>query len=278
MNTSITVLNSQVKTMSSREIAEITEKQHPHVCRDIRKMLVQIYGGEEAGYAPEKILKNQRNPYLDAAISVTEYGINSNGSPLFEYLLDKTHTYTLVAGYRADLRFKIIQRWQELEVQAANGAFLVPKTFSEALRLAADQAQQIEEQQHLLATQQSKIEQDKPKVEFYDDVADAATCHSMREAAQLLGTGQNRLFAQLRDEGVLSKNNLPMQAHVDAGHFRLVERVHRNPKTGEAMLYSKTLVTGKGVQYLKRKFYSTSSAALALSGDLSRNVKSLKTA
>ncbi|WP_367159912.1 Rha family transcriptional regulator [Kozakia baliensis] len=80
--------------MSSREIAELTGKDHKHVRRDIEKMFVDI--GED-GSKFGRI-------YHDA------YGREQN-----EYALPQDLTYNLVAGYRSDLRLKIIRRWMELE-------------------------------------------------------------------------------------------------------------------------------------------------------------------
>ncbi|WP_081827963.1 Rha family transcriptional regulator [Kozakia baliensis] len=81
-------------TMSSREIAELTGKDHKHVRRDIEKMFSDL--GED-GSKFGRI-------YHDA------YGREQN-----EYALPQNLTYTLVAGYRTDLRLKIINRWMELE-------------------------------------------------------------------------------------------------------------------------------------------------------------------
>lgn len=90
-----------------------------------------------------------------------------------------------------------------------------------------------------------------PKVEFHDAVADAENCQTIRDVAKVLGTGQNRLFGFLRNRGILMNNNAPYQRYVDAGYFRVVERVHK--KRGAPEVYTKTLVTGKGLAYLQRR-------------------------
>ena len=97
----LATLSSNTSTMTSREIAELTGKQHSHVMRDIRSMLEQI----------------SADPTLDWHCESSTY-TDEQGKPRDMYVMDKDTTYTLIAGYRADLRFKIIKRWQELEAQA----------------------------------------------------------------------------------------------------------------------------------------------------------------
>jgi len=45
----------------------------------------------------------------------------------------KNLTYTLIAGYRADLRLKIIDRWMDLEAQTQAATHATPQTMAEAL-------------------------------------------------------------------------------------------------------------------------------------------------
>lgn len=108
--------------MSSREIAELTGKQHAHVRRDIEHLL---------GALGEDVSKF-------GAMSADSYG-----RPQPVYALPKRETLILVSGYDPVMRAKIIDRWMELERQAAQAAPAIPKTFAEALRLAAGQAEQV---------------------------------------------------------------------------------------------------------------------------------------
>lgn len=115
---------AQTLTMSSREIAELTDKKHFHVLRDIESMLVDL-GEDPEGYAHFWI-----HP--------------QNGQQYREFLLDRDHTECLLTGYSAIHRMRVIKRWHELEERASQ--FTIPQTYPEALRLAAELA---EETQHL---------------------------------------------------------------------------------------------------------------------------------
>lgn len=91
--------------MTSVEIAELTEKNHSHVCRDIRIMLDEIYG------------RKKDDPNLDHIEIKGVFETRDKRGYVTKYSLDRNHTFTLVSGYRSDLRFKIISRWQELETK-----------------------------------------------------------------------------------------------------------------------------------------------------------------
>jgi anti-repressor protein len=80
--------------MTSREIADLTGKQHKHVLEDARNMLEQL-GIHSAGFSAQ---------YKD-----------STGRALPMFTLPKDLTITLVSGYSAPLRHRIVTRWAELE-------------------------------------------------------------------------------------------------------------------------------------------------------------------
>lgn len=89
---------NQVVTMNSREIAELVEKRHDNVMRDCRVLIEQL----------------SANSNLSWHCKSTTY-IDAQGKEREMFELDKNTTMTLIAGYNAILRMKIIKRWQELE-------------------------------------------------------------------------------------------------------------------------------------------------------------------
>lgn len=92
-----------------------------------------------------------------------------------------------------------------------------------------------------------------PKAAFADAVASADNAQPIGEVAKVLGTGEKRLFAFLRAEGILMQHStLPLQQHVDAGRFKVIERSYED-KSGAARNYTKTLVTGKGLQFIQQR-------------------------
>ena len=210
--------------MTSREIAELTGKQHGHVMRDIETMLEQL--GENAGGYIQLWLHPQ------------------NGQYYREYAFDREHTECLVTGYSASLRMKVIKRLHELE---SNQSPTLLRTLPEALRLAADLAEQ---NQHM----ETRLAIAAPKVEFADRVGEAKGV-LIGNFAKAIGVGQNKLFAWMRDSGVLiatgARRNVPRQEYMDRGYFTVKETP---VLTNHGIQISFTAhITGKGQQWLTRK-------------------------
>jgi hypothetical protein len=90
-------LTTLPKTMSSREIAELTGKRHDHVLRDIETML------SELGDTSPQIWGDLPDSY---------------GRPQRVAHLLKRECLILVSGYSVVIRAKIIDRWQGLETKA----------------------------------------------------------------------------------------------------------------------------------------------------------------
>lgn len=216
------LISSQVPTMSSREIAELVEKRHDNVKRTIETLV-----GRGVISRPQ----------------IEDGPKSANGVTVQEYRIGKRDSHVIVAQLSPEFTARLVDRWQELETGAAP-QFIVPQTKAGALRLAADLAEQVEQQQVI-------IDAMKPKADFHDAVAEAVNCQDMQAVAKVLGTGRTRLFRFLRGRKVLQDNNRPYQRYEDAGYFKVTERTWRGPD-GETHTDTTTLVTGKGLAYIQK--------------------------
>lgn len=214
--------------MSSLEVAELTGKRHADVMRDIRNLLDQ--GVAERNFA------------------LSEYK-DSTGRKLPCYNLTKKGCLILASGYDAKLREKIIDRWEELEEAKQTGGFQIPQSYSEALMLAAKQAEQIEQANRTINRLQ-------PKADFADAAFQAEGKVDIGQAAKILGLpfGRNTLFKKLKEKGIFFVNrNEPKQRFVNAGYFEMKEKfIERNSHPG--FVVTKILVTQKGLAYINHLF------------------------
>lgn len=106
--------------------------------------------------------------------------------------------------------------------------------------------------QHVIDDKNKQITEMKPKAEFYDTVANTESLFSMADVAKTLdmGMGRNKLFAFLRDKGILDKDNHPYQKYVDAGYLRLIEN---HCKAGDNdVVYKCTYVKQRGIDYIRK--------------------------
>jgi len=228
-------MNSLIKldgilTMSSLEIAELTGKYHYHVMRDIGKML------DELGGAP-----NFGDTYINPQ--------NEQSYPCFN--LPKRETLILVSGYSVAMRAKIIDRWQALEAlqtpkfQVPASLFKIPTTLSEALRLAANQAETIEKQT-------IELEQQKPAVEFVDQYVKTDSSKTISEVAKLLKAGQKMFFAWLDVEGIIFKRGdtwLPKAKYAKYFDVKTGLTLSKNPKN-----FNQTRFKPAGIVWIAKKW------------------------
>ena len=220
------------KYIDSREVAEMVEKEHNKLLRDIRVYITQLDASKvghtdfftESQYTDKS---NRQKPcYL-----VTKKGC--------EFI---AHKLTGIKG--TEFTAKYINRFHEMEdviqTQLPSGNNLIALAVIEA--------------QKMLEQKDKPIEEMKPKAEFFDAVADSKTAISMNEVAKVLsikGYGRNNLFEFLRNEGILDRFNVPYQRYVDCGWFRVIEQKYM--KNGEQQISTKTLVYQKGVDAIRRK-------------------------
>ncbi|HDU8502999.1 TPA: phage regulatory protein/antirepressor Ant [Acinetobacter baumannii] len=204
INTSISLVSTPtIQTMSSKEIADMTGKEHKHVLADIRNMFEQLQ--------------------IDSAEFLAQYK-DSTGRTLPCFNLNKDLSICLVSGYNVQLRMAIIKRWNELESQAQQN-FALPTTFSQALLLAAQLEEQKEQLALQVAQQQQVIEVQQVDVDALERIASRKGSMTVRDAAKLL----NMRPIDLRDWMLANKwtyspykgKYRPTAAHATAGHLTL---------------------------------------------------------
>ncbi len=215
--------------MSSRAIAGLTGKNHFHVRRDILSMLADLK--EDASKLGCIYLEAQNRKQT-------------------EYLLDREHTDCLLTGYSAELRMKVIRRWRELESQAQQQS--IPKTYVEALRLAADKA---EENERLLGV----ILLQAPKVAAIRRLAAAEGAICITDAAKQLHIAPSKLFTWLQANRWIfhrgsSTRWIAYQPLITAGLMvHKVTQLKPDFETGADRAAYQPLITPKGLACLAEK-------------------------
>ena len=204
--------NQNQKTMSTRVIAELCEKEHRNVKRDSEVMFQGLQ--------------------LDA-LNFEHIYFDSMNRQQTEYLLDEELTMTLVTGYNIVLRNRVIKRWKELESRELSKM--------EILQMALES-----EQQKLVL--QAQLELQAPKVAFVDKYVESTGNKTFRQVAKLLQIKEptfreflkkNKIMYQLNGEWAAYSN------HTDAGRFYVKTGVS---DSGHA--FNQVLFTPKGIEWI----------------------------
>lgn len=172
----------------------------------------------------------------------TKMSESTGGRPSVDHMLTLGMAKELCMIQRTPKGKQARQYFIECErrlMQVPRDSYMIADPYQRALAWA--------QEEKVRQTQALQLEQSKPKVDFYDSVADSKDALSMAEVAKVLGgIGRNKLFKFLRDHKVLQANNLPYQRYVDSGYFRVLEQKFGEP----AHITTKTLVYQRGVEYI----------------------------
>lgn len=210
------IVNDAV-TMSSREIAELVQSKHSDVKRSAERLAA---GG-----------------VLTAPLA--QFDFEHNGNVYQEYRFNKRDSLVVVARLSPEFTAAVVDRWQELE-EGRN--ISVPRSLPEALRLAADLAEQKEQLTLQLAVAA-------PKVEFVDRYCSASGSLSFRQVAKLLKAKETEFRLFLIENDIMYRLGgalTPRHQHIDAGRFEV--------KTGTSNTsnhaFSQARFTAKGVKWI----------------------------
>ena len=238
--------SNQVLT-NSLLVADKFGKNHKHVLDAIRELISSA----------------EKSAVLKMFVPSTYIASNNKENPMF--IMNREGFTLLAMGFTGEkaLQFKLeyINAFNKMEEAIKNGGFNVPKSFREALLLAAEQQEVIENQQKQIEEKNAKIEADKPKVLFSEAVSASNKSILVRELAKLITQngyhiGEKQLYERLRKAGYLCSSgesyNQPTQTYMNMGLFHL-------KKTsvicdGESKVYTVTKVTPKGQIYFINKF------------------------
>jgi phage antirepressor YoqD-like protein len=221
-------------TMTSLELVQFinnqravgeAELQHKHFLEKVPKVLGEGY-----------------------AIFSATYVHQQNGQTYPCYKFPKREACLMAMSYSYDLQAKVFDRMTELEQQQTPK---LPKTFSEALRLAAEQAEQIE-------TQALQLEQQRPAVEFVERYVEARSSKAISDVAKILGAKPQAFFTWLHESGIIFKRNGSWMPYSGVEH-------HFEVKTGEANghAFTQSKFTPHGIAWISEKWNKSQSVSNA---------------
>lgn len=235
----LVIMKEQQAVTSSLQVSETFSKEHRNVLRDVKNLTAQ-------------------NSAVKKYFFEDTY-INSRGQEYPIIYMNRDGFTLLAMGFtgKQALTFKLkyINAFNQMEQQIEQtGGYQVPTNMAEALRLAADQAEQIE----VL----------KPKALFADAVATSHTSILVGDLAKMIkqngvkNMGANRMFDWLREHHYLISRsgadyNSPTQRSMELGLFEVKETAIQHAD-GHTTINKTPKVTGKGQTYFINKFLQVS--------------------
>ena len=235
------------RMMTSLEIAEVTGKSHAHVMRDIRNIIKQINQSTSGLVIPDDVKDDYHRgdrtqyKYLSEKTQniLFDFCFNNNtgskytiressykdakGEDRNMYELNKKACLLLSSGYDVNLRAKIIDRWEELEIKARTNMITLPN-FEDPAEAAMAWAKEYREKKVLAIENQSlqkeivRLEQDNSNLaaevqvlsddkNYLDLIMRSRSLMTVTQIAQDYGMSAKAMNQILANMGIQYKNN-----------------------------------------------------------------------
>lgn len=185
-----------------------------------------------------------------------------DGMNMKSLFINESGLYSAIIGSKLESA-KRFKHWVTSEVLPSirkHGVYMTNEVIERTLTdpdYLIQLATALKEERQARKLAEEKIEQQKPLVDFANQVSDTTDLIDMKIMAKLLkdkniDIGRNRLFDFLRIKKILMKDNQPYQQYIDAGYFKVNEYTYTNP-FGQTKTNRQTFVTGRGQLYIAKK-------------------------
>ena len=222
----------------------------------VGKDVAELLGYSNASKAVSTHVDSEDKHYMMVNIADSQNGNVPIGQTKTTFI-NESGVYSLIFGSKLPSAKKF-KHWVTSEVLPTlrkNGSYsIIAKPDSYTIEDPAARARRWAEEYEEKKALEMKVEKDKPKVEFANQVsiAKATDCIDFSAMAKILkdhdlNIGRNKLFDLARKFKWLRPNNEPYQNYINQGYFTVVEYL----KNGRPM--TKTLITGKGQLYITDK-------------------------
>jgi phage antirepressor YoqD-like protein len=236
--TNIVLIQNGEAVASSLIIAEGVGNPHASVIRLIRDNIDDLREFGPIGFEIQKGSALPQGGYGKA----TEYALLNEGQATL--LLTYMRNNDVVREFKK----RLVKAFMELKSGRAGPEL----TKLEILQMA------IASEERVLQLE-ARAAADAPKVAFHDKVAACDDFISVRDAAQVIGTGRSRLMAKLRTIGWVDKWNTPYQRTIDQGLMQSKVGQFEHPEYGLKKSIT-PMITGKGLVRLQRIFLEEQAA------------------
>lgn len=229
--------NVDIKTISSREVAEMMGMTSKDGHSDLMKKIIKI----------DETLLSEKIPTANYWFESTYK--DSTGRTLKEYQVTKKGCEMLAhksTGNKGILfTHKYMERFEQMEkaIQERNEKASLLLAIYEGGQLGVSASKRLVEIETQELNQQVQVMA--PKAESYDQFIDANGTYTTTNACKMLGLNRTEVFKVLREKGMVYKNKTEAtKKAVDKGYFKHVI------KGG----HSTMVITPRGIEYLRDTF------------------------